>query len=585
MKKQGKILSLAVSAALVFGSVCLETGEVIDANSGLTITSNRTGTYDGYDYEYWMDGGSGTMTLTGGGSFTCTYNASSNLNVLMRTGKKFDSTKNHSQIGNISMEYECDYSPGSGAAYLCVYGWSKANASQNIPLVEYYIVEAWGEWRPPGATSKGTVSIDGGTYDIYETIRENMPSIEGNTTFKQYWSVRTSKKTQGTISVSKHFEAWEAQGMKMGNLYEVALCIEGYNSTGTANVKKNILTIGGAIPTTPTPTGTTESIGTYPLPGVQGFYDTFDNSSPTPHGWSARGTGVSIGLAMVGGIVDSPNMSVTGRTEEWHGIEKSLSGYATAGGSYSISSWVKPMSGTQPQVFKLTLQYNLNGEDNWDTIATGEAGSSWTLLENLNYTIPTGATDLLLYVEAENPTLSFAIDSAWLSYSGRPNPASTPEQTTPTPSTTPAPTTNTTATPTPTQTTTPTNTPLITTPLPSINGTTPAPTTTPYVQSPTPVPTYSAPTPTPQITTPTITDVNEYSSDWGVPTLKGDVNSDGSVDIADVILLSKYLVGKSTLTNQQKANANVESSSTQSLDVNDTFKIVQYIAKIITVLD
>ena len=76
--------------------------------------------------------------------------------------------------------------------------------------------------------------VDGGTYDVYETTRVQQPSIKGTATFQQYWSVRTSKKTSGVISVSEHFNAWERMGMKMGKMYEVALTIEGYQSSGSA---------------------------------------------------------------------------------------------------------------------------------------------------------------------------------------------------------------------------------------------------------------------------------------------------------------------------------------------------------------
>ena len=221
-----------------------------------TLYNNATGTEDGYNYELWKDYGTTSMTLNGGGAFSCSW---SNIgNALFRKGVKWDCTKNYQQIGNISIDFGCNYQP-NGNSYLCVYGWSRN------PLVEYYIVESWGTWRPPGANSKGTITVDGGTYDVYETDRINQPSIDGNTTFKQYWSVRTSKRTSGTISVTEHFKAWERMGMRLGNLYEAALNVEGYQSSGSANVYKNDIRVGGSSSSTTTPSytqnpGTTGSV-------------------------------------------------------------------------------------------------------------------------------------------------------------------------------------------------------------------------------------------------------------------------------------------------------------------------------------
>lgn len=203
----------------------------------MTITNNQTGNHGGYDYEFWKDsGGSGSMTLTDGGTFSATW---SNLNnILFRKGKRFNETQTHQQIGNISINYGANYQP-NGNSYLTVYGWTVD------PLVEFYIVDSWGNWRPPGANAKGSITVDGGTYDIYETTRVNQPSIKGTQTFQQYWSVRRSKRTSGTISVSEHFKKWESLGMPMGKMYEVALTVEGYQSSGSATVYSNTLTIGG----------------------------------------------------------------------------------------------------------------------------------------------------------------------------------------------------------------------------------------------------------------------------------------------------------------------------------------------------
>ena len=187
------------------------------------LTSNATGKHCGYTYEYWKDQGTGTLTLKPDGF---NVNWSNINNLLGRKGIRPGST---SQI----VTYSATYNP-NGNSYLCVYGWTKG------PLVEYYIVDSWGDWRPPGATSMGTVSSDGGTYDIYRTQRVNQPSIEGTQTFYQYWSVRTQKRTSGTITVGNHFTAWAGKGMNMGSLYEVSMTVEGYQSSGTASVSMSM---------------------------------------------------------------------------------------------------------------------------------------------------------------------------------------------------------------------------------------------------------------------------------------------------------------------------------------------------------
>ncbi|SEO79145.1 endo-1,4-beta-xylanase [Amphibacillus marinus] len=231
MKKKKVLLSLIIFFTLAIPTILY----------AQTITSNSIGNHSGYDYEFWKDsGGSGSMTLNSVGTFNAQWNNINN--ILFRKGRKYNETQTHQQIGNFSINYGVNYQP-NGNSYLCVYGWTVD------PLVEYYIVDSWGSWRPSGANSKGTLTVDGGVYDIYETTRVNQPSIKGTRTFQQYWSVRRSKRTSGTISVSEHFRAWESRGMPMGKMYEVALTIEGYQSSGSAQVYSNTLSVNGqAIP-------------------------------------------------------------------------------------------------------------------------------------------------------------------------------------------------------------------------------------------------------------------------------------------------------------------------------------------------
>lgn len=183
--------------------------------AGSVINGNQSGRQGEYYVEYWKDNGTGTMTLKEGGGFSCEWGQVSN--ILFRKGIRPGSRK---QV----IIYSADYQP-QGNSYLSVYGWFEN------PLAEYYIIESWGNWRPPGHPAKASFESGDGTYDIYENNRTG-PSIRGNTTFKQYWSVRREKRTSGSIFCGKHFDAWERNGMTIGSFYEVSMVVEAYQSPG-----------------------------------------------------------------------------------------------------------------------------------------------------------------------------------------------------------------------------------------------------------------------------------------------------------------------------------------------------------------
>lgn len=362
------------------------------------------GVQDGYDWELWNQNYQGNvdMQLKGNGTFSCSWSGIENC--LFRTGKKWTSNSPQwESLGNITMDYAADYNP-NGNSYLSVYGWTRDS------LVEYYIIESWGTWRPPGGQGyKGTITVDGAKYDVYQTIRENQPSIDGTTTFPQYFSVRQDgdKSTSGTVSISKHFEEWEKLGLDMGSqLYEVSLVVEGYQSSGSATVTKNNITFGGSSDTgnnTPsTPTVEPDANGYY-------FNDTFESGNGN---WVSRGS-TTLTSDSANYYSGSKSILVSGREDTWQGAAVELdSGAFVPSNTYSFSTAILQKSGSTEEA-KLTLQYtDASGEVQYDTVASADAASGkWTKLENTAYTIPAGATDLLLYIETESTT-NFYIDNA-----------------------------------------------------------------------------------------------------------------------------------------------------------------------------
>ena len=192
-----------------------------------TICSSQTGTNGGYFYSWWTDGGgSACITMGSEGNYSVSWSNTGNF-----VGGKGWSTGSSSRI----IGYNAGVWSPSGNGYLCLYGWTRN------PLVEYYVIESWGTWRPPdNAQHMGTVSSDGGTYDIYKKNIYGAPCIDGdNCNFVQYWSVRTSKKSTGsnsTITFQNHVNAWASHGMNLGNHHYQIMATEGYQSSGSSNV-------------------------------------------------------------------------------------------------------------------------------------------------------------------------------------------------------------------------------------------------------------------------------------------------------------------------------------------------------------
>lgn len=422
MKQKSKLSRfVSVFTAAVMCFMMLPKASVSAANVGdkLSVgngTNQHKGNCDGYSYEVWIDntGGSGSMTLGKGAAFKAEWNASvSSGNFLARRGLDFGSQKKATDYPYIGLDYDADYrqtGSANGNSRLCVYGWFQNKNAGNVPLVEYYIIEDWVDWCPDA--SGKMVTIDGAQYKIFQ-MDHTGPTINGGSeTFKQYFSVRQQKRTSGHITVSDHFKAWANEGWGIGNLYEVALNAEGWQSSGVADIKqldvytdpdKRDPNVDPGTPSTPsTPSVEPDANGNY-------FKSTFESSSDN---WDGRGD-AAVKTDSSNYYAGSKSLFVSGRTDNWHGASISLDPDAFVGGNtYSFSTAVLQKSGSAVDM-QLTLQYSLNGEDNYDQVATVTAKSGeWTKLENTSFTIPAGAKNLLLYVEAPDSLTDFYIDEA-----------------------------------------------------------------------------------------------------------------------------------------------------------------------------
>ncbi|MEU6460570.1 glycoside hydrolase family 11 protein [Streptomyces sp. NPDC046976] len=266
------LIAAAVAVVVAFAL----TGPV---QAATTITSNSTGTNNGYFYSFWEQSSGATMTLGSGSNYSLTWNTASQ-NVVAGTGWNPGTTNTVSYSGT----WNCN-----GNCYLSLYGWT------TNPLIEWYIVDNYGNYNPSsGATKLGSVSSDGSTYDLYKTTRVDAPSIEGTATFDQYWAVRQSKRTGGTITVSNIFNAWKGLGLNLGTPNYEILATEGYQSSGSSNI--TVTSGGGGTtppPTTPPPTT--------PPPSGSGCSATFTNSSDWGSGFTGSVAVKNNGSAAING--------------------------------------------------------------------------------------------------------------------------------------------------------------------------------------------------------------------------------------------------------------------------------------------
>jgi endo-1,4-beta-xylanase len=375
--------------------------------------NNRIG---GFDWEAWTDargvGPGSTMTIFTNGSFTSSW--SETYNTLFRVGRRFPGQGTRlSDMGDISLRYSAsNFNSNRGATYLCVYGWTRGitRNSQAYSQIEWYIVDNWRNWinagnNPPntlasGYTHHGTLVSNGSTYDIITGWRVNQPSLTGNTTFLQIFSVRrgsqlTGSNTgplNGTIDLSAHFAAWENRiGLQVhsgtstrarwGNdllLYEISFTVEGFGgdngSSGTGNV--NALCI----------TYTANRVCTG---GSSGCNHCIDEPDPRPALWS-------LPFAVQADLSQAANVST-------HVLSRF--GDVVAGGTrltlnaagHLVIAARRPASSTDGAVFNLE-QAGISAEKTYrihisGTIANPSAGTNFRV-EGLNPAIGSSGIDL-----------------------------------------------------------------------------------------------------------------------------------------------------------------------------------------------
>jgi hypothetical protein len=104
------------------------------------------------------------------------------------------------------------------------------------PCIEWYINED--SWSGLYGRGSLTAVIDGETYYLSTATTTGTGGANacesGHTgSWTQLHSIRKTARQCGTVSVSEHFKAWEAQGWTLGSLKSVHINVEVGGGTGS----------------------------------------------------------------------------------------------------------------------------------------------------------------------------------------------------------------------------------------------------------------------------------------------------------------------------------------------------------------
>jgi hypothetical protein len=221
----GQGTSGASGAATVDCSATVPTG-------GTQHSGNSQGGSNNLAWQIWSNQGSGTLTTFSTPAFSAKWNNSGDY--LGRLGFEWgNGGKTYDQYGTITAGFAFKKSgSGGGFSYIGIYGWS------TNPCVEWYIVDdSFGAmpFTPYNSSQKGTAMIDGENYKLYSNGTNGTGGSRCNaSSWTQHWSIRQKARQCGTITISDHFKAWDAAGMKLGNLLEAKILVE--TGGGSGNV-------------------------------------------------------------------------------------------------------------------------------------------------------------------------------------------------------------------------------------------------------------------------------------------------------------------------------------------------------------
>ena len=186
-----------------------------------------SGTIDStnYSYEVWRTGYAASLNCYDNGSYVVYSKAADE--AIVRFGPKFDEPKYFDQHGNFAADYKFRTKGGGFGTPFYLVG-IQGNTTE--PKTEFYIIDYWIIKDTADTSAFGTrlgeFTVDGDTYDIWQNTANKEPRVQSDMSFKQYFSIRRTKRDSGYIDITSHFKKWEELGLKLGKITDVMALVE-----------------------------------------------------------------------------------------------------------------------------------------------------------------------------------------------------------------------------------------------------------------------------------------------------------------------------------------------------------------------
>ena len=308
-------------------------------------------------------------------------------------------------------------------------------SAEAVDLMQDTFETGYGSWKGVGSTI--TITSDeahGGTKSLY--VHDRTAS----------WGAPRCSMT-GILAAGKTYE-FQASAMFPGSgSQQFALKMIYTDSSGTdhydnitykqANAGEWV-TLSGSYTV---PNGATGMILYVELPGAntdQGYYiddvlvrgekttiqlnDKYESDfeDGTTQSWNGRGS-ATVERSTKYAHSGTTSLYGSGRKQRWNGATRSASDIMEAGGYYKVGTYVlyDGASYSDTQKFSINLQYDLNGKENYYTIATETAAKGEWQYVGSEFTVPEGATNFYIYVQTgytsapkEQDLMDFYMDDA-----------------------------------------------------------------------------------------------------------------------------------------------------------------------------